>query len=214
MAETLGEGVFDFFLRNKRAGVGRLPPPGHPVRAETLPAPAVVAGQRVIRRSRTLGPWRACRRPEDCSQPPGRLWTVGRAADAPRRLRTGGPPGWWLARKVLGRSVGPPKPDQVGIRSGSGPDQVRIRSGSGPARRVARPSAAPDHPVTRPWPPPGARMAESSYPCEIRPQLANTKITGGRRSVNGAIGLFVPRDVIRQRCANYTRKGVCAPTRN
>jgi hypothetical protein len=42
---------------------------------------------------------------------------------------------------------------------------------------------------------------------EIRTQLANTKITGGRRAVNGAIGLFVPRDVIRQRCAIYTRKG-------
>jgi group II intron reverse transcriptase/maturase len=42
---------------------------------------------------------------------------------------------------------------------------------------------------------------------EIKTQLSDTKITRGRRSVNGAIGLFVPRDVIRQRCANYSNRG-------
>jgi hypothetical protein len=42
---------------------------------------------------------------------------------------------------------------------------------------------------------------------EIRTQHADTKITRGRRAVNGAIGLFVPRDVIRQRCARYHREG-------
>jgi group II intron reverse transcriptase/maturase len=42
---------------------------------------------------------------------------------------------------------------------------------------------------------------------EIKTQQADTKITQGRRSVNGAIGLFVPRDVIRQRCARYMSKG-------
>ena len=42
MAETLGEGVFDFFMRNKRSGVGGLPPPGHAVRARALPARLVV----------------------------------------------------------------------------------------------------------------------------------------------------------------------------
>ena len=42
---------------------------------------------------------------------------------------------------------------------------------------------------------------------EIRTQLSDTKLTKGRRAVNGAIGLFVPRDVIRQKCANYLRKG-------
>ena len=42
---------------------------------------------------------------------------------------------------------------------------------------------------------------------EIRTQRADTKITRGRRAVNGAIGLFVPRDVIRQRCARYMSKG-------
>jgi group II intron reverse transcriptase/maturase len=42
---------------------------------------------------------------------------------------------------------------------------------------------------------------------EIRTQQADTKITRGRRAVNGVIGLFVPRDVIRQRCARYMRQG-------
>ncbi len=42
---------------------------------------------------------------------------------------------------------------------------------------------------------------------EIRTQLSDTKLTKGRRAVNGAIGLFVPRDVIRQKCANYLREG-------
>jgi group II intron reverse transcriptase/maturase len=42
---------------------------------------------------------------------------------------------------------------------------------------------------------------------EITAQHADTKITRGRRAVNGAIGLFVPRDVVRQRCALYLRKG-------
>ena len=42
---------------------------------------------------------------------------------------------------------------------------------------------------------------------EIRTQRADAKITRGRRAVNGAIGLFVPRDVIRDRCARYMSKG-------
>lgn len=42
---------------------------------------------------------------------------------------------------------------------------------------------------------------------EIRSQHSDTKVTGGRRTVNGTIGLFVPRDIIRQRCANYMHKG-------
>ena len=42
---------------------------------------------------------------------------------------------------------------------------------------------------------------------EIRTQRADTKITRGRRAVNGAVGLFVPRDVIRDRCARYMSKG-------
>ncbi len=42
---------------------------------------------------------------------------------------------------------------------------------------------------------------------EIRTQLSDTKLTKGRRAVNGAIGLFVPRDVIRHKCANYMRGG-------
>jgi group II intron reverse transcriptase/maturase len=42
---------------------------------------------------------------------------------------------------------------------------------------------------------------------EIRAQHADTKITRNRRALNGAIGLFVPRDVIRQRCGRYMRQG-------
>ena len=41
---------------------------------------------------------------------------------------------------------------------------------------------------------------------EIRAEHADTKITGHRWAVNGVIGLFVPRDVIRQRCARYLSK--------
>jgi hypothetical protein len=42
---------------------------------------------------------------------------------------------------------------------------------------------------------------------EIRTQHGDTKITRNRRAVNGAIGLFVPRDVIRDRCARYMQRG-------
>ncbi|QCX82438.1 Group II intron-encoded protein LtrA (plasmid) [Streptomyces sp. YIM 121038] len=42
---------------------------------------------------------------------------------------------------------------------------------------------------------------------EIKAQHGDTKITRNRRAVNGAIGLFVPRDVIRDRCARYMKKG-------
>jgi len=42
---------------------------------------------------------------------------------------------------------------------------------------------------------------------EIKAQHSDTKITQRRRAVNGAIGLFVPRAVIRQRCALYMSKG-------
>ena len=37
VAEVLGEHVFDFFLRNKRAEWEAVPPRGHPVRAAALP---------------------------------------------------------------------------------------------------------------------------------------------------------------------------------
>jgi Type II intron maturase/Reverse transcriptase (RNA-dependent DNA polymerase) len=42
---------------------------------------------------------------------------------------------------------------------------------------------------------------------EIRTQFADDKITQHRRAVNARIGLFVPRQVIRQRCALYLSKG-------
>jgi group II intron reverse transcriptase/maturase len=45
---------------------------------------------------------------------------------------------------------------------------------------------------------------------EIKAQHSNTKITRGRRAVNGAIGLFVPQTVIRQRCALYMSNGIPA----
>jgi hypothetical protein len=45
---------------------------------------------------------------------------------------------------------------------------------------------------------------------EICTHHADMKITNGRRSANAKIGLFVPRDVIRNKCGNYLRKGVPA----
>jgi group II intron reverse transcriptase/maturase len=42
---------------------------------------------------------------------------------------------------------------------------------------------------------------------EIRAQHNDTKVTGGRRSVNGVVGLYVPKTAIRERCARYTRGG-------
>jgi group II intron reverse transcriptase/maturase len=42
---------------------------------------------------------------------------------------------------------------------------------------------------------------------EIKAQHSDTKITRNRRAVNGAIGLFVPRDVIRQKSVLYMTGG-------
>ena len=42
---------------------------------------------------------------------------------------------------------------------------------------------------------------------EIKAQHSDTKITRNRRAVNGAIGLFVPRDVIRQKSVLYMSGG-------
>jgi group II intron reverse transcriptase/maturase len=42
---------------------------------------------------------------------------------------------------------------------------------------------------------------------ELRAQHGDTKVTRNRRMVNGVIGLFVPRTVIRDRCARYMSKG-------
>jgi group II intron reverse transcriptase/maturase len=42
---------------------------------------------------------------------------------------------------------------------------------------------------------------------EIIVQHANHKITHGRRSVNGTVGLRVPRDVIKAKCAPYLKHG-------
>ncbi len=42
---------------------------------------------------------------------------------------------------------------------------------------------------------------------EITTQHANHVIAGGRRAANGAIGLRVPREVIKTKCARYTSQG-------
>ena len=42
---------------------------------------------------------------------------------------------------------------------------------------------------------------------EISVLKSSTKITNGRRSVNGRIALRVPRDVITAKCARYRRRG-------
>jgi hypothetical protein len=42
---------------------------------------------------------------------------------------------------------------------------------------------------------------------DIRAQRCDTKISRNRRAVNAAIGLFVPKTVIRQRCALYMSNG-------
>ncbi|MBC9719704.1 maturase, partial [Streptomyces sp. TRM66268-LWL] len=53
-----------------------------------------------------------------------------------------------------------------------------------------------------------ASQAASFLGYEIRAQRANDKVDPqGRRSVNGVIGLFMPRDLVRKRCARFMRKG-------
>jgi len=46
---------------------------------------------------------------------------------------------------------------------------------------------------------------------EITVQHANHKLVGGFRKANGVIGLRVPRDVIRAKCARYMARGKPAP---
>jgi hypothetical protein len=53
----------------------------------------------------------------------------------------------------------------------------------------------------------GCRASRRFLGYEIRTQRADTKITRNRRAVNGAIGLFVPRDAIRKQCSRYMSKG-------
>lgn len=42
---------------------------------------------------------------------------------------------------------------------------------------------------------------------EIKVQKADDYITGGRRTANGVVGLFIPKDVINAKCAEYMRNG-------
>ena len=46
---------------------------------------------------------------------------------------------------------------------------------------------------------------------EITVQKSNTKVTRGRRSVNGSVRLRVPRAVIKEKCALYCKRGEPAP---
>lgn len=46
---------------------------------------------------------------------------------------------------------------------------------------------------------------------EITVQKSNTKITRGRRAVNGSVRLRVPRAVIKEKCARYCKRGEPAP---
>ncbi|WP_033195956.1 reverse transcriptase/maturase family protein [Streptomyces xiaopingdaonensis] len=52
-----------------------------------------------------------------------------------------------------------------------------------------------------------ASQAASFLGYSIRAQRSDTKISGGRRAANGVIGLYVPQQVIRQRCALYMKRG-------
>ena len=91
VAETLGEHVFDYFLRNKRAGVGGLPLAGDAVRAAAVPPGAVSVrsdlGEPARRDRSTLArsarpAARACPTPavpSGCSRGRGRCSQVGRA---------------------------------------------------------------------------------------------------------------------------------------
>ena len=81
VAETLGEHVFDFFLRNKRAGVGGVPPAGHPLRAGPLPAGPLSSGLRAVTRDLSATRAAGCGRTYD-DRRPGRLVRLG-FADAP-----------------------------------------------------------------------------------------------------------------------------------
>ena len=42
-------------------------------------------------------------------------------------------------------------------------------------------------------------------------QRSSTKVTRGRRSVNGSVRLRVPRAVIKEKCARYCERGKPAP---
>ncbi len=88
--------------------------------------------------------------------------------------------------------------------------QTSCRSGASAVGRLLR------TPVLRPVPRvssrPGLPQHASTTAAhflgyEITAQHADTKITRGRRAVNGAIGLFVPKQVIKQRCQLYMKNG-------
>ena len=108
LAETLGEHVFDFFLRNKRARVGRVPRPGLRLRAgphapgplrrrdgRLQPRPGQPAALGARHRDRGRGAHRAVRgvhpgRPASTGRQGCWRWCVGRAAARGRGLPRSG----------------------------------------------------------------------------------------------------------------------------
>jgi hypothetical protein len=86
-----------------------------------------------------------------------------------------------------------------GIRQARQRGHRQERALTQPLRRM--PSQGPDGPGYR-------RLRYVRYCDDFL--LGFAKITGGRRMVNGTIGLFVPRTAIRERCARYMSKGVPA----
>ena len=111
VAETLGEHVFDFFLRNKRAGVGRVPRAGHAVRAAAVPAGPV---RPVTHR----------RRPPGGSTLAGRLDARRRVADAGARRAAAAP-----TRRCVDARRATPTPDAAPRRRSAevaDPDQALL----------------------------------------------------------------------------------------
>src|SRR5205814_1096331 len=77
-----------------------------------------------------------------------------------------------------------------------------------------RPLVPPPHPttprpanITRPESAAAVLGQARFLGYEITVQHADSKLTHGRRSANGAIALRVPRDVITAHCAPYRRHG-------
>ena len=97
VAETLGEHVFDFFLRNKRAEWQAYRARGHAVRARPLPAGAVTAARALVvthsrdRAAGTLGEWLPAAGLElDVVAPVGRRARCPTASTDARRARRHG----------------------------------------------------------------------------------------------------------------------------
>ena len=106
LADTLGDHVFEWFIRNKRAEWARLQVPGHPVRARPLPAAALMPPAASVRlesgRRESSG---IAMEPLLCFPDPPPASVVGRPR--PRRLPVAGgqPPRGGRRRRAGGRLV-------------------------------------------------------------------------------------------------------------